>query len=181
MIFSIGTTPQCDFEQSTICGFTNNQAEQYHWQWHQGGTASLGTGPSADHTFGTRNGHYVYMESSAPMQPNNTAHLISPTYTGMPGSPLCMKFYYHMYGANVGTLNVYLTSGGSTVQGANPVWTRNYNQGNFWNLGQVSLYTQSQYKVSTQLIEFWNFLCNTIIARFNKVSFLPLPNLNKKR
>lgn len=51
-------------------------------------------------------GHYMYTESSAPRRRGDKAWLLSPAYPSTIGS--CLQFYYHMYGAQIGTLNVYL-------------------------------------------------------------------------
>ena len=50
-------------------------------------------------------GHYMYIETSAPRRPNDKARLSSTTYTKSTNDE-CLQFYYHMYGANIGTLNV---------------------------------------------------------------------------
>lgn len=55
--------------------------------------------------FNVETGHYVYIETSAPRRPNDTARILSPRYTDR--SDMCMQFYYHMLGNGVGTLNVY--------------------------------------------------------------------------
>lgn len=47
----------------------------------------------------------MYIETSAPRRPNDTARILSPRYTDR--SDMCMQFYYHMLGSGVGTLNVY--------------------------------------------------------------------------
>lgn len=46
------------------------------------------------------------------------------------------EFYYHAFGEDVRTLNVYLKQGNEL--GA-PVWTRNRNQGNRWLKGEVRI------------------------------------------
>ena len=47
----------------------------------------------------------MYIESSSPRKPNDTARLISPVYKALPDDH-CLQFYYNMYGADVGELNV---------------------------------------------------------------------------
>lgn len=47
----------------------------------------------------------MYIETSSPRRPNDTARILSPRYTDR--SDMCMQFYYHMLGNGVGTLNVY--------------------------------------------------------------------------
>ena len=85
----------------------------------------------------------MYMEASSPSKQGQKARLESGTIT-QTGSA-CASFYYHMYGINIGSLNVYVkkqTSSGSSHLGP-PVWGRQGNQGNRWIMGQVAL-TQSQ-------------------------------------
>lgn len=49
----------CDFE-TDMCKWTNVLGgDQFNWTRDSGGTPSLGTGPSADHTTGTRNGLFL--------------------------------------------------------------------------------------------------------------------------
>jgi len=66
-------------------------------------------------------GHYMYIEASSPRHPGDIARLISPTYTGQGG---CLEFWYSMFGADTGTLNVYFQTNG---QNGSPVFTK---QGN---------------------------------------------------
>jgi hypothetical protein len=73
----------CDFEQSSICNYVQDQSDtpNFDWTWKSGGTGSASTGPPSDHTTGTRTGHYIYIETSAPRQPNDTARISTPNYT----------------------------------------------------------------------------------------------------
>lgn len=52
-------------------------------------------------------GYYIYIETSFPRKPNDTARLISPTIKKPSSSFICMSFWYHMYGPHVDTLNIY--------------------------------------------------------------------------
>ena len=45
----------CDFE-TDMCKWSNIRGDEFDWRRDSGGTPSLGTGPSTDHTTGTRNG-----------------------------------------------------------------------------------------------------------------------------
>ena len=49
------TATQCDFE-TDVCGWTNVPGDNFDWTRDSTGTPSLGTGPSTDHTTGTKNG-----------------------------------------------------------------------------------------------------------------------------
>lgn len=45
----------CNFEQG-LCQYTQDTTEQFNWKRQGGRTSSAGTGPSADHTYGTNSG-----------------------------------------------------------------------------------------------------------------------------
>lgn len=82
----------------------------------------------------------MYIEASGVR--NKVAQLSSlqETQTGQ----ACISFWFHMYGNNIGTLNVYTAQGGSN---GSPVWSRQRNQGNRWNLAQISINPSSPYTV----------------------------------
>lgn len=64
------------------------------------------TGPHADHTTGIPfQGHYMVINTNTEVF-TKRARLISPLYKTS-AQTLCLKFYYHMYGVNLGTLRVY--------------------------------------------------------------------------
>jgi hypothetical protein len=80
-------------------GDTNN------WFTYQGKTSTVGSGPSGDHTSGT--GYYAYFNTSTgnANTSGNTAILLGPSI--IPGgNGAVVTFYYHMYGANIGTLEL---------------------------------------------------------------------------
>jgi len=73
---------------------------------------------SIDHSTGTDRGYYLYIETSHPQTPGQKARLISPKYSR--SSSVCLRFYYHMFGQSIGTLNVLLA-------GTQPLlWTKRY-------------------------------------------------------
>ena len=54
---TVNSTLPCDFESTSICGYTNDQGhDNFDWSRNAGSTTSSGTGPFADHTLGTRAG-----------------------------------------------------------------------------------------------------------------------------
>lgn len=93
-------------------GWTNNPAgptTTFNWSVNTGGsTGSSSTGPDQDHTSGA--GTYMYSESSNGST-GDQAILFSPCIdvSGMttPG----LSFWYHMYGATIGALEVYAVDG----------------------------------------------------------------------
>ncbi|KAK7098915.1 hypothetical protein V1264_003130 [Littorina saxatilis] len=122
----------CNFESNNICGYTNDK-EDFTWTRKIGRTTSGGTGPPNDHTYGTSRGHYMYTEASAPRRTGQKAGLISPQ--AAKGS-YCLTFWYHMYGSRMGRLNIYTRIGNNR---GSAVWSRASNQGNKWNVEQVTL------------------------------------------
>lgn len=52
-------TDDCDFESKTICGYTQDNTDNFDWTRSFGGTASVGTGPANDHTYGTKSGMFI--------------------------------------------------------------------------------------------------------------------------
>ncbi|XP_060606260.1 MAM and LDL-receptor class A domain-containing protein 1-like [Ruditapes philippinarum] len=132
-VASIGQASQlsCYFEDSD-CGYTNSQANDFNWTRNSGPTKSDGTGPPADHTYGTESGHYFYIETSQPRTLGEKAQLLSRAVSLT--SAVCVSFYYHMYGYHIGALNVYVNSSGV------PVWSRKGKQQDRWTVGQLTMH-----------------------------------------
>ncbi len=96
----------CTFEED-LCTWINGEngvVDNFDWLRYSGATPSFGTGPSVDHTYGTPDGIYLYIESSDINNNGDTAWLISEHFE--PGQ-YCFVFWYHLYGTGMGTLNVY--------------------------------------------------------------------------
>ena len=47
---------ECTFEDTGLCGWTNIHGDNFDWSRASGSTASIGTGPRFDHTYGTSQG-----------------------------------------------------------------------------------------------------------------------------
>eukprot|EP00058_Branchiostoma_floridae_P026512 XP_002612003.1 hypothetical protein BRAFLDRAFT_86962 [Branchiostoma floridae] len=94
---------------------------------------SVRTDRTVDHTTGL--GHYLFIEASSPQEVGHNAILRSPIYP--PSSTgYCLDFHYHMYGVNVGDLNVYLFT---EVGQGEPLWSMSGNQGNQWIRARISI------------------------------------------
>ena len=76
--------------------------------------------------------YYLYIETSSPTNQGYKARLQS---NAIPSSSTrrCFKFYYHMYGADMGELNVYIKESYATTL----VWKLNGEQGNAWKQATV--------------------------------------------
>ena len=70
----------------------------------------------------------MYIEASSPRQPGDNAKLV---IERLVRGIVCLKFFYHMYGSHMGTLNVF--SGNKTI------FTKSGDQGNVWKRVEHSL------------------------------------------
>ncbi|XP_014218104.1 uncharacterized protein LOC106646576 [Copidosoma floridanum] len=147
-----GTTPycrdsnaiaptSCDFEKEGLCWWEQDPKHDFDWIKHRFDTPSahIGTGPTHDHTLGAGNdGYYLYIEATGRLA-NDTARILSPLYNANLTDSGCFSFWYHMYGATIGTLNVYFKP--ETEKTPKLVWSKNGNQGNQWHRGLFDLPT----------------------------------------
>ena len=79
----------------------------------------------------------MYIETSSPRQQGDTAKLTSPELK-FSGS-MCLRFYYHMYGAAIGTLNV-------NINGRN-VFSASGDKGNEWLIATTDVNLSGKYAV----------------------------------
>lgn len=89
-------------------------------------------------------GKYIYIETSAPRVQGDKAKLVTSMF---PAGNRCLQFYYHMKGANIGKLTVYVQEQGGS---AYPEWTKTGEAGDDWNLGLIQINTKRSYQVSHQ-------------------------------
>ncbi len=138
----ISNFPVFDGFEGTSLWTNATSGDDMNWTQTSGGTSSFGTGPNGANT-GT---YYMYTETSG--YNNMTAILNGPCIdlTGM--SAPKMEFYYHMYGATMGTLEVQIYYGGSWLT----IWSISGQQqtsnGDPWIKADINLIP---YKSVTQL------------------------------
>ena len=74
-------------------------------------------------------GWYIFIETSWPRKPNDTAKLISANVPGSSaGGGKCLSFWYHMYGAHINALRVYVRSGSKDTL----LWSKTGTRGDKW-------------------------------------------------
>ncbi|KAL2097653.1 hypothetical protein ACEWY4_006860 [Coilia grayii] len=133
--FTAGPCPStdlCDFEKGD-CNWVQLLDDDFDWARGSGQTPTADTGPTVDHSTGTDNGHYFYLQSSIQL-PANRAKMASPAFPS--GKGKCLQFWYHMFGQGMGTLNVYQ----EPVEGeATVVFSRSGNMGEAWRFAQAPL------------------------------------------
>ncbi|GFR70367.1 MAM and LDL-receptor class A domain-containing protein 2-like, partial [Elysia marginata] len=136
----------CDFHGGDFCNYFQSQNDDFQWSYTNKPTPSQLTGPAGDHTTGT--GYYVYVEASTPQKPGDRAVLMSasvlPTKTDM-----CLNFWYHMFGLDIETLNVYLVTDKTNFT---RIWTRSASQGNVWKLGQAPVSSNKIYQIAFEAV-----------------------------
>ncbi|KAL3260057.1 hypothetical protein MRX96_016529 [Rhipicephalus microplus] len=93
----------CDFEGPDLCGWENADSDvQRMWVRNRGSTPNSSTGPLADHTLGTRDGTYVYLDGRTKRaEETYTGLLKSQSWIG--GSPYCFSLWLHMGVTDVGS------------------------------------------------------------------------------
>jgi hypothetical protein len=139
---NVGSCPlikTCDFESEDLCGFTNYPNAKFNWLRHKGNTSTPGTGPSYDHTTFSENGYYMYIQSKYPRVENDNAVLMSPTYKYSFTSTKCVELWYHAYGYDIGTLNIYKLERAGLTGNTQLLYSISGNQGNEWHVAQVNL------------------------------------------
>lgn len=123
--------PALSFD-SGLSGWTNTSAKV--WSIRSNGTPSSYTGPSG----AVDGSNYAYMETSSgsAYTAGDKASLTSPSFS-LYGA--YVSFHYHMYGANIGTLELQVVQNGV----ATTIWQRTGQQQSsstaFWKLATASL------------------------------------------
>ncbi|KAL4613096.1 MAM domain-containing glycosylphosphatidylinositol anchor protein 2 isoform X3 [Arapaima gigas] len=146
----------CSFEEEPICMFTQDKSDDFDWTRHSAATRDTkytpNTGPSSDRS-GSKQGFYMYIETSRPRLEGEKARLLSPTFNVAPKNPYgttnsayCFSFYYHMYGKHIGTLNAYLRQKSQTML-ESPIWTLSGNQGDRWRQAKVNIHPTSSFQM----------------------------------
>jgi hypothetical protein len=97
----------------------------------------------------------MYIETSYPRLPGDIARLISPAY---PASKEynCLQFYYHQFGADVDTLNVYKRDIGGSL---NPlkIFTTKGNRFDEWHVAEINIVPTKSYNIIFEGIVGKNF------------------------
>lgn len=102
---------EANFDPST--GWVNLSNDDFDWESETFGTISGDTGPTGDNTNG--NTQYLYTEASGSNNPSKTAIIRSPCFDISALVNPQVSFFYHMFGSNMGTLNVDVLDGNNNV------------------------------------------------------------------
>ncbi|MCB9168835.1 MAG: hypothetical protein H6597_03415 [Flavobacteriales bacterium] len=130
----IGTFPWTEDFESGTGQWIQGAEDDMDWTLLSGSTQSSNTGPSGDHTTGS--GNYLYTEASSPNYPSKLAELYGPCIDLAGFTSATLTFWYHMYGATMGTLNVSVWNGSSW---SGDLFSLSGDQGNSWQQATVDL------------------------------------------
>ena len=128
--------PYAESFESGLGDWVDATDDDFDWRRFQGFTTTPNTGPSSapDGNF------YIYTEASG--KPNQNTRINSPCID-LNGSSLPeISFRYHMFGSQIGTLDLEVTTDGTNWTS---IFNRSGNQGNIWHSATASLadYTSS--------------------------------------
>ncbi|XP_060136788.1 MAM and LDL-receptor class A domain-containing protein 1 isoform X6 [Zootoca vivipara] len=134
---------RCDFEFD-LCDWEQDQNDDFDWNLRIGGIPRAGTGPVADHTLQEPSGHYIFIKNSFPQLAGQEARITSVTVSRK--SKNCkVIFYYHMYGANTGSLTVYQVTASNPPQ---VLFNLSGDQGNFWKRKVLLLEADEDFQIT---------------------------------
>ncbi|MEM8907175.1 MAG: T9SS type A sorting domain-containing protein [Bacteroidota bacterium] len=128
-----GGVPSIQGFESNISPWNQDTGDDMDWVRRSGSTPSSSTGPSSAY----EGSYYMHIEASFPNYPSKVGNLVSNCFdlTNAPDPEI--SFAYHMYGSNMGTLRLQV----STNDGASWVtlWSRSGNVGTTWQTHTQSL------------------------------------------
>ena len=119
----------------TISGVWKNAVDDdIDWIVNSSSTITSGTGPTNDADV---NGKYIYLESSGTCRPSKEAILSTDCIEVDASTGIChMSFFYHMFGTNVNTMFLEITTDGTNWVS---LWNETGNQGDEWIRQYINL------------------------------------------
>uniref|UniRef100_A0AAY5KAR3 MAM domain-containing protein n=2 Tax=Esox lucius TaxID=8010 RepID=A0AAY5KAR3_ESOLU len=123
----------CDFEEGN-CNWLQETDDDADWVRGSGSASHPNTGPDHDHTTNTASGHYFHLPWSGGGQSGDTARMASPLFHA--GKGACLQLWFHMFGRDAGTLNVY-----QRAEKGNKILLLSHSgdQGALWRFAQATL------------------------------------------
>ncbi|XP_006145656.1 enteropeptidase [Tupaia chinensis] len=132
----------CTFEDG-FCFWVQDLNDDNEWERVQGNTFPPFTGPNFDHTFGNISGFYISTPTGPGGRQERVGLLSLPLNPTL--EPVCLSFWYYMYGENVYKLSINISSDQNVEK---TVFQKEGNYGENWNYGQVTLNETVTFKVS---------------------------------
>lgn len=163
----------CDFENDAqpICSWSHDDDADFKWLRVKGDDINSDWydddwqlyGPDRDHTLGnnkinkllkflcfffclgTSEGHFLFLETSLPRKPNDTARIISPVFSGTINEQCQFRFWYHMYGIDIASINIYTRNfiGGPLTK----IWEQHNQRGDEWLRAKLILKNTQPFQI----------------------------------
>ncbi|XP_019882967.2 MAM and LDL-receptor class A domain-containing protein 1-like [Camponotus floridanus] len=129
----------CNFAGG-FCDWNNDAEDDFDWTISRG-SGNPTTGPAMDSSSDRATaGGYAFIDSSFPRRPGDTAKLISSNFPATSADmPMCMHFWFHMFGSGVGYLKLFLRHFRSSNGQPQEIWGLSGNAGNAWFMSQVTI------------------------------------------
>ncbi|XP_053775345.1 enteropeptidase isoform X2 [Desmodus rotundus] len=132
----------CNF-QDGFCFWIQDLNDDNDWERIQGNTFPPFTGPDFDHTFGNASGFYISTPTGPGGRQERVKLLSLPLKPTL--EPVCLSFWYYMYGENVYKLSINISSDQNMEK---IIFQKEGNYGKSWNYGQVTINETEEFKVS---------------------------------
>ncbi|MCA1762578.1 MAG: hypothetical protein LC664_06265, partial [Flavobacteriales bacterium] len=171
---TISSFPYAEGFESGTGLFVQSDNDDFDWSVNSGETDTDNSGPSS----AFEGANYLYIESSGPNYPNNSAAISTPCFdlTGLP-TPTAY-FEYHMYGSAIGELVLQARTDETSWT---TIWSQNGDQGTQWLSAEVDLGTYSDsdnLKLRFSATTTTSFTGDIAIDNFSVEEFVEEPVLN---
>lgn len=116
----------------------------------------------------------MFIEASLPRKQGDAARLVSESMTKhwSTNVPYCLRFWYHMTGSGIGTLNLYVKTDSSS-QKERLIWSLSGNQANWWKYATAPIYSILDYQVFRSSFFFsTRYTYNTDLSFFHDGCFI---------
>ena len=109
-------------------------------------------------------GVYMYIETSSPRAPGDIARIDSVKAIA-PATGACVRFWYHMYGADMGSLTMYTGDGKGGLGPAR--WSKQGDSGDLWQEAWIGISSEVDFQVrnwwfSGEVIPFVIHNCRSV-------------------
>ncbi|XP_041467541.1 MAM and LDL-receptor class A domain-containing protein 1-like [Lytechinus variegatus] len=147
----------CNFDHD-MCSWRNAaddgiDDDEIAWRRASGSTESTGTGPTNDHTRGTKEGFYMYVDGSFTF-PWSISTLYSEIFDKTTAGGGCFSFWYHWLKSSVVTtppLTVYLRQySPPTVHDPQVMFEASGESSEFWRRGQFDVESPTDFQILFQ-------------------------------
>ncbi|KAM6224886.1 enteropeptidase [Rhynchocyon petersi] len=132
----------CNFEDG-FCFWTQDLNDDNEWERVRAYTFPPSSGPNFDHTFGNISGFYISTPTGPGWRRERVRLLSLPLV--VPLEPVCLSFWYYMYGENVYKFSINISSDQEMEK---MVFQKEGNYGENWYYGQVTLNETVGFKIA---------------------------------